>query len=107
MDWVRPAGAPAGRPSAGSASEVVGRRVSLGRLSGADAADSPMCARPAPAAFPSANRAMIRGEMFDRAEPDPNPVALAPPIPAGSSSELPTPRLLHPLALLVVGHVGV
>jgi hypothetical protein len=50
---------------------------------------------------------MIRGQMFDRAEPDPNPVALGPPIPAGSSSELTTSRVLDALALLVAGIVGV
>jgi hypothetical protein len=50
---------------------------------------------------------MIRGQMFDRAEPDPNPVALAPPMPAGSTSELTTSRVLDALALLVVGIVGV
>src|SRR4029078_10670156 len=50
---------------------------------------------------------MIRGQMFDRAEPDPNPVALVTPIPAPSSAELTTSRILDALALLVVGIVGV
>ena len=50
---------------------------------------------------------MIRGQMFDRAERDPNPVALVTPIPAPSSAELTTSRILDALALLVVGIVGV
>src|SRR6476619_7567696 len=50
---------------------------------------------------------MIRGQMFDRAEPDPNPVALVTPIPAPSSAELATSRILDALALLVVGSVAV
>src|SRR3954467_2034209 len=57
--------------------------------------------------MPPTNRAMIRGQMFDRAEPDPNPVALVTPIPAPSSAELTTSRILDALALLVVGIVGV
>jgi hypothetical protein len=50
---------------------------------------------------------MIRGQMLDRAERDPNPVALVTPIPAPSSAELTTSRILDALALLVVGIVGV
>jgi hypothetical protein len=50
---------------------------------------------------------MIRGQMLDRAERDPNPVALVTPIPAPSAAELTTSRILDALALLVVGIVGV
>ena len=56
---------------------------------------------------PHCLRAMIRGQMLDRAERDPNPVALVTPIPAPSSAELTTSRILDALALLVVGIVGV
>jgi hypothetical protein len=50
---------------------------------------------------------MIRGQMFDRGKADPNPVALVTSIPAPSSAELTTSRILDALALLVAGIVGV
>ena len=53
--------------------------------------------------MPPTNRAMIRGQMFDRAEPDLNPVALVTPISAPSSAELTTSRILDALCSFVVG----